>query len=91
MKFEEVQFATGTYARVKRSEVYGMLLTNGYTYMQDSNAEMYSKEWTELYEKKYNPKHLMKVHVYQGSEVQDILKDVDSKCKGYPMFYVRVR
>lgn len=81
MKFEEVQFATGTYDRVTRREAYGMLLTRGYIYMQDSKAEMYSKEWTEVYDKKF----------YQGLDVQDILEDADSKCKGYPMFYVRVR
>ena len=91
MKFEEVQFATGTYGRVTRREAYGMLLTRGYIYMQDSKAEMYSKEWTEVYEKKYDSRHSMVVHVYQGSDVQDILEDADSKCKGYPMFYVRVR
>ena len=82
MKFEEVQFATGTYDRVTRREVYGMLLTRGYIYIQDSKAEMYSKEWTEVYEKKYDD-------VYP--DAQDILEDADSKCKGYPMFYVRVR
>ena len=36
MKFEEVQFATGTYDRVTRREAYGMLLTRCYIYMQDS-------------------------------------------------------